>query len=64
MHPEWRTIEVVSRVTGHRAKATVLVCLQCDGTRWNIFRVGAGEHEHYQCVDCGATYCDSSCASD
>lgn len=64
MSIQWKDTVVTSKVDGKTVKARVLSCSLCHGETWHILRIGAGQHEHIQCVQCGVSFCDGSCQHD
>lgn len=50
--------EVIARDgTGHKVKAKIAQCAQCDGLAFGTFQIEGHDHFHLQCVDCGTSYC-------
>ena len=42
----------VAPVEGQVAK-----CEECDGIEFIIFQIDGQDHPHFQCVECGVSYC-------
>ena len=51
---------VVSRVTGKLVPARLVICSNCNESKFVVFIVGKN-HQHLQCAHCDETYCDGSC---
>ena len=49
--------DVVFDVHGNAVSADILVCEHCAGEVWVCFVVEGQTHSHFQCVECGISYC-------
>lgn len=54
-----RTIKIHD-VHGNEAEAQLFVCDRCGAEAFVVFVIG-GKHQHFQCNNCGTSYCDGSC---
>ena len=50
----------VTAEDGTRAYADLIVCPNCQESKFIIFMIG--KHQHLQCAHCDQTYCDGSCS--
>ena len=54
--------DVVFDSQGRGVSAEILVCRHCDGDVWVCFIVQGQTHSHFQCIQCGVSYCpDGHC---
>ncbi len=51
-----RPIQVTDH-EGFRGDALLYQCNHCGGDRFLIFRLVDQDHQHFQCDDCGQSYC-------
>ena len=58
-----KVVEIVEGATGRKVKAELLVCKLCKGEKWLCYVPEGMEHVHFQCVECGVSYCDG-CAKE
>lgn len=58
-----RKIEIQEGITGKMTTASLLVCPDCDGDTWLVYRPVGVQHVHFQCYLCAAVFCDGGCAS-
>lgn len=49
------------RGEGQQAEALLAVC-RCGCDRFCAYLIQPGGHLHFQCLDCGESYCDGSCS--
>ena len=53
-----KQVEVTDK-DGNTRAATLLLCDQCGGDLFMIYKIG--EHDHLQCALCGKSFCDGTC---
>lgn len=53
-----KTVEITEGATGKKHKAELLVCPLCRGEKFVIYIPEGIGHTHFQCVDCGTSFCD------
>jgi len=46
---------------GESVSASLLLCPDCEGTLFLIYKIG--DHYHLQCPDCGGSFCQGGCKS-
>ena len=51
----------VTDLAGRVVPADVVVCERCSGMAFFCFMI-RGQHQHIQCIACGESYCDGTCA--
>lgn len=51
-------VEIVARDNGERCMADLLICDKCLANTWYIYVPVGIDHAHFQCINCGLTFCD------
>lgn len=55
-----RGLDDAGRMTS--VEGDLVVCPECSGEAFHVYRIGARGHLHLQCVICDVSYCDGSCS--
>lgn len=53
-----KEVTIRSRVNGEQTRARLLLCPDCEGESFFCFFPEGIEHSHFQCCNCGTTFCD------
>lgn len=57
-------ITVMAAVDGERRAAKLATCEECACDKWFVFQVVGQDHSHFQCVECGTSFCpDGACGT-
>jgi len=56
-----KTVEIEDK-DGVKVPADLIICPECGGAFFHVY-VFQGQHLHFQCEDCEASFCDGTCAT-
>lgn len=51
-------VVITARDTGEKVSARLLICPDCTGEPFLVYIPAGMDHAHFQCVNCGTTFCD------